>query len=384
MKKFIFSAFALCLALAPMGLNREDKKADAESLAQCKAAYLCDFESGTVAYEENAEKRLPIASMCKIMTLELCFEAVESGNLSYEEQITVSENASGMGGSQVFLQSGLSYSAAELMKTIAVCSANDSCVAMAERIAGTESLFVEKMNDRARELGAENTLFANCTGLPKEPQYSCAKDVSLMLRALLKHEKYFEFSSIWLEDFAHPDGRTTCITNTNKLIRCYEGCDGGKTGYTAQAGFCLAATAKRGNTRLVSVVIGANDSAGRFSGVTNLFDYAFSTYENKMIAEEGKPIGEKLTVKGSKQREISVCPERTLSVFQKKGENGNYSTECIFTTAPKAPLAAGESVGEVVLYRDGVETDRCALLAAENAERLSWADAYRESAMNWN
>ena len=240
MKKFLITATAAVLAAsmiaaAPVRVSAET--------ATGKAAYLCDYESGTAVYQREEKKHLPIASMCKIMTLILSFEAVENGTLAYDEEITVSANAAGMGGSQVFLQTGLSYTAEDLMKTVAVCSANDSCVALAERIAGSEADFVAKMNARAKELGAEDTLFANCTGLPKDPQYSCAKDVACMLRTLLRHEKYYEFSKIWYEDFPHPDGRTTRITNTNKLIRSYTGCDGGKTGYTGEAGFCLAATA---------------------------------------------------------------------------------------------------------------------------------------------
>ena len=384
MKKLILSALATCLAVAPLMKYREPSTVNAEELVDCKAAYLCDFESGTVAYSMNETERLPIASMCKIMTLLLSFEAVDAGNLSYDEKITVSENASGMGGSQVFLGSNLSYPAEQLMKSVAVCSANDSCVALAERIAGSESLFVERMNDRARELGAENTLFANCTGLPKEPQYSCAKDVSLMLRELLKHQKYFEFSKVWLEDFAHPDDRTTTMTNTNKLVRFYEGCDGGKTGFTSQAGFCLAATAKRGDTRLVSVVIGSATSDARFSSVKNLFNYAFANYESRKIVEAGKPLDEKLPVRGSKQKEISVCAENALTVFCKKGETPNATAEFTLNRELKAPLAAGAEVGEAVLYRDGVEAGRCRLLAAESADKFSWWEAYQESANHWN
>lgn len=380
MKKWIVTALAACLALAPCGKGY--LAANAEELADCKAAYLCDFESGTVAYAKNETERLPIASMCKIMTLLLSFEAVDSGNLSYEEQIPVSENASGMGGSQVFLGSNLSYRAEELMKSVAVCSANDSCVALAERISGSEGLFVERMNERAKELGAENTLFANCTGLPKEPQYSCAKDVSLMLRELLTHKKYFEFSKIWLEDFSHPDGRTTTMTNTNKLIRSYEGCDGGKTGFTNQAGFCLAATAKRGDMRLISVVIGAENSDKRFLSIKNMLNFAFATYESRKIVDEN-PLDQKVSVRGSKQKEISVHAERPLTVFIKKGEQTDAKAEFI-TNALKAPIAEGEIVGEAILYLGGIETDRCKLLAGESADRFSWADAYREIARNWN
>lgn len=378
------SALSLLFFFAPMEMKYEKNKVNAESLADCKAAYLCDFESGTVAFSQNESERLPIASMCKIMTLLLSFEAVDSGNLSYEEMIPISENSSGMGGSQVFLENGLSYQASDLMKTIAVCSANDSCVALAERIAGSESLFVEKMNEHARQLGAENTLFANCTGLPKEPQYSCAKDVALMLRELLKHEKYFEYSRIWLEDFEHPDGRKTTITNTNKLIRFYNGCDGGKTGFTNQAGFCLAATAKRGDMRLISVVIGAENSEKRFEGTKNMLNYAFANYESRKIVSCEQPLEQKLEVRGCKQREIAVSSERNLSIFAKKGEEVDASYEVLLNHGIRAPFDEGTAVGEVLLYRNGVEIDRCRLLAAEPAFRLSYGDAYREIANQWN
>ena len=382
-KKLFVTALAAVSLLAPIG-KYEVKRANAETLAECKAAYLCDYESGTVAYSHNETERLPIASMCKIMTLLLSFEAVDSGNLAYDELVPVSENASGMGGSQVYLGSNLSYPAEQLMKSITVCSANDSCVALAERIAGSEGAFIEKMNERARELGAENTLFANCTGLPKEPQYSCAKDVALMLRELLKHQKYFEFSKVWLEDFVHPDGRTTSMTNTNKLIRFYDGCDGGKTGFTNQAGFCLAATAKRGDMRLISVVIGAESSDKRFEGIKSMLNYAFANYESRKIVTTDVPIKQKLPVRGCKQKEISVCAERPLTVFVKKGEEVETSTEVLLNKDVKAPFGAGREVGEVILYCAGVETDRCKLLAAEPAEKFSYGEAFREISRNWN
>ena len=348
-----------------------------------KAAYLCDFDSGTTVYARAETKRLPIASMCKIMTLLLSFEAVESGNLTYDEMITVSANASGMGGSQVFLETGLSYKAEELMKTVAVCSANDSCVALAERISGSESAFIARMNERAKELGAENTLFANCTGLPKEPQYSCAKDVALMLRAMLSHEKYFEFSRIWYEDFQHPDGRTTSITNTNKLIRSYTGCDGGKTGFTSEAGFCLAATAKRGDTRLISVIIGAESSQVRFEGISAMLDYAFNCYDTKTILEAGKPLEEKVEVRGSKCGSISVGAQNSLKSFEKRGEAGDCTVSIVLRDDLKAPLVKGDEVGTATLYRAGVEIGSTQIVALEDAPKMSWWDALRQTAHDW-
>ena len=355
-----------------------------EALAPiCKSAYLCDYESGTQIYSKNETERLPIASMCKIMTLLLSFEAVDSGALDYGEMITVSENASGMGGSQVFLGTNLSYRADELMKTVAVCSANDSCVALAERIGGSESAFIERMNERAKELGAENTLFANCTGLPKEPQYSCAKDVSVMLRELLKHQKYYEFSRVWLEDFSHPDGRTTQITNTNKLIRFYDGCDGGKTGFTNEAGFCLAATAKRGDMRIVSVMIGAENSKQRFADTTAMLNYSFNQYETKRVLEAGE-LDVTARISGSRVKTLPVIAENPLSVFRKKGTKDNYQVEYILDGEIKAPVKSGDEIGTAVLYVDGTEVRKTRLLAGANADRYSWWDAVREGAEHWN
>ena len=251
-------------------LQTDSVASDALNL-RCKSAYCMDANSKTTVYAQNQTQRLPIASMCKIMTLILSFEAIESGQFSYDDCITVSENASSMGGSQVFLEANTKYPVNELLKSIVVCSANDSCVAMAETVCGNESLFVERMNERAKELGANNTLFANCTGLPREPQYSCAKDVAIMLRHLLKFEKYYEYGTVWTDKFSHPEGRFTEITNTNKPVRFYDGCDGGKTGFTNQAGFCLAATAKRNDLRVIAVVIGEENSKQRFDDVRTCF-----------------------------------------------------------------------------------------------------------------
>lgn len=374
MKTVAAAIAACCLLGAGNALPAEGPAPD------CKAAYLCDFASGTEVLSQNGTERLPIASMCKIMTLLLSFEAADRGELGYDELVTASARAAGMGGSQVFLGEGLSYTVSDLLKSVAVCSANDSCVALAERIAGSEGAFVERMNERAKELGANDTLFANCTGLPLETQYSCARDVSLMLRELLLHEKYFTYSRTWLEDFVHPDGRTIQMTNTNKLVRNYEGCDGGKTGFTNQAGFCLAATAKRGETRLVSVVIGAESSKGRFEAVKSLFDYGFSAYETRTILNT-EEIGERAKVIGSKVKELPVAAERPLTVFCKRGEKGNYSVE--FSVCPlRAPVEAGTEAGCAALYRDGVEIGRTRLLTLGGAEAYSYGDAYREIAKN--
>ena len=378
MKKWMIVAAVLALAVPACLGNAVEREEGV------KAAYVCEAESGTAVAVQRETERLPIASMCKIMTLLLAFEAADAGELSLEESVAVSEHAAGMGGSQVFLDAGLSYPAGELLKSIAVCSANDSCVAISERIAGSEEAFVERMNERARELGAEDTLFANCTGLPREPQYSCAKDVALMLRELLKHESFFDYAGIRLEDFRHPDGRVTTMTNTNKLLRKLEGCDGGKTGFTQEAGFCLAATAKRGETRLVCVVIGAESSDARFECTARLLNETFATHERRVVAAADRPMENALAVKGSRSDRIGYAPERSLGIFVKKGEKADVRTELILPADVRAPVMRGDRVGEVVLLLDGVEIDRCALISLDDAPRYSYGEAFREGAHLWN
>ena len=342
-----------------------------------------DADSATPVYAKNEKARLPIASMCKIMTLILSFDAVESGKMTYDTVIPVSEHAMSMGGSQVYLEAGGTYTAEQLMESVTVCSANDSCVALAEYISGSDSVFVQKMNERAKELGCNDTLFSNCTGLPKDPQYSCAYDVALMLKELIKHEKYFEFAKIWTDEFQHPEGRTTLITNTNKLIRQYQGCDGGKTGFTNEAGFCLAATAKRGDMRVISVCIGSPTGKDRFNAVSELFNYTFANYSDREIFP-AQPLQEKLTVKDGKKSEIEVIPERAVRYFTKNNSEDSFEMRYTVEFLPVcAPLKKGEKVGEMIVFKDGVEYTRVALLACEDVEKASFWDYYCRIAEGW-
>lgn len=396
MKKKLFLALALLCALSQS--NKETKaftnmetnnmaisvSSEASLLSvRAKAAYLMDFNTSTSVYAYHEEQRLPIASMCKIMTLLLCFEAIDAGVLQLDEEILISEKAASMGGSQVFLEANAKYPVSELIKSIVVCSANDSCVAMAEKLAGSQQLFVDRMNEKACALGMHNTLFANCTGLPQETQYSCAKDVAIMLKELLQYEQYYEYGKVWTDHFNHPQGRQTEITNTNKLIRFYDGCDGGKTGFTNEAGFCLAATAKRNGMRVISVIIGAENSVNRFEDTRMLFDYAFATYHTLPIVEEGQPLEQKFTVNGGKSKEISVQSARSAYIFAKKGEKTDYEIE-VCVSAIKAPVKKGARLGELLIFKGGIEVDRIPLLAAENVEMASWGDRMQDVAKNWN
>ena len=349
---------------------------------RAKSSYLMDFSTETVMFAQNERAHLPIASMCKIMTLILSFDAIEAGIMDMNEELVVSERAASMGGSQVFLEANAKYPVKELIKSVVVCSANDSCVALAERIAGSEAVFTEKMNEKAKLLGANDTLFANCTGLPKEPQYSCAKDVAIMLKELLSHEEYYDFGKVWLDKFNHPKGRYTEITNTNKLVRFYEGCDGGKTGFTNQAGFCLAATAKRNDTRVISVVIGEENSQNRFEDVRTMFDYAFANYLTSPIVEANVPLDDTAFVNGGKIKTVAIYPERSAFAFCRRGEKPNVMIETNLDTL-RAPLKKGERVGEIIVYKDNVEVDRVPLVAASDVEKANFFDRFRDVARGW-
>ncbi|MCD8040445.1 MAG: D-alanyl-D-alanine carboxypeptidase [Clostridia bacterium] len=383
MKKIVAVLGALCVLTGCRSALAVSAETDNLSLVkECKAAYLMDFNSGECIYSYNECDRMPIASVCKVMTLTLCFDAVEQGKIALEEEVTVSSRAAGMGGSQIFLESGYSYPLTELVKSIVVCSANDSCVAVAERISGSEEQFVADMNEKAAELGCKDTLFSNCTGLPKETQYSCAKDVAVMFANLINHKEYFNYSKIWLEDFSHGNGRTTSMTNTNKLIRRYNACDGGKTGFTGEAGYCLASTAYKDNMRLVSSVLGASTSENRFSSAVSMFDYGFSNYKNKIILDKSVTLNDEFKLLGGKKKSYAVFPERDAFIFCKKGEEREVKY-IITDNKVKAPVAKGQTVGKIEIYCGDVLHDTVNVVAAESVARASFGDVIKRIGENW-
>ncbi len=385
MKKLCALMLSTCIAasagaLTGFKVESNQQKALTEN---CKSAYLMDYGSGECLYKENETARMPIASVCKVMTLTLVFDAINCGELALTDTVTVSENAAGMGGSQVFLDKGCEYSVDNLIKSIVVCSANDSCVAMSEKIAGGEEEFVVRMNKKAAELGCADTLFANCTGLPRDTQYSCAKDVALMFSNLIKNEEYFRYSKIWLEDFAHPDNRTTSMTNTNKLIRKYSFCDGGKTGFTNEAGFCLASTAKKSDLRLVSVVLGASSSDDRFKSTIKMFDYGFANFKNKIVLDKDVTLNDEFVVRGGKKDSFSVRPERNSFVFSAVDKTPEI-THNIVAYDVKAPVAIDSVVGKIEVFKDGILADTVNIVAAESVERAGFSDYFKQIVENWS
>lgn len=383
MKKLLYLCCAAAVAVGAFSSFGFAKAPEAALTTGCKSAYLMDFDSGECIYRENETLRTPIASVCKVMTLTLCFDAVESGALSLDEEVFISENASSMGGSQIFLESNKSYPLSELIKSIVVCSANDSCVAVAEKISGSEEAFVVDMNEKADELGLSDTLFANCTGLPKDTQYSSAADVAKMFANLLRHEEYFNYSKIWLEDFAHDGGRTTSMTNTNKLIRSYNGCDGGKTGFTNEAGFCLASTAKRENMRLVSVVLGADTSEHRFVSAAKIFDYGFANYKNKIILDKTVTLNDEFSLKGGKKPTYQVMPKDDCYMFTERGKDVNAEF-VVNDFNVRAPVSKGQVVGRIEVYKDGVLYKTVEVISAEDVKKASCLDRLKWVSDGWS
>lgn len=327
-------------------------------------------EDGEVLYQHNSTEKQPIASMTKIMTLLCVYDAIDSGKISLTDTVTCSATAAGMGGSQVFLETGGQYTVDNLIKSVAVCSANDSCVALAEHISGSVENFVELMNNKASQLGLVATHFENPTGLPQLNHYSCALDVANMMRQLIKHPHYFTCSRVWMEDFAHPDGRVTGMTNTNKLVRFYNGCDGGKTGYTSEALHCLCATAKRQDTRFIAVVVGAPDSKTRFHEVSAMLDFGFANYENRVFLDSNSQIGT-VDVRGGEQLQVEVNALDQLTHFTKKGQN-SCDVVIEMSDSVKAPVMKGDVVGKAVLVRDGERVKEVELVASADVKCRSF------------
>ncbi|MBR6788312.1 MAG: D-alanyl-D-alanine carboxypeptidase [Clostridia bacterium] len=347
------------------------------------SAVLIDANTGTVLYEKNAKEKKPVASMVKIMTLLLAFEEIEKGGLSFDENVIVSENASSMGGSQAFLDSHAEYKVTELLKAIVVASANDACVAIAERISGSVEGFVAKMNEKAKSLLMENTNFVNCTGLPMTNQYSCAYDASIMFRELIKHEDYYNYSKIFTFDFQHPSGRKTMLTNTNKLVRAYEGCDGGKTGFTNEAMYCLSATAKRNGTRLISVITGAETSKKRNAEICKLFDYGFANYETKQVVFKNIDCEEKLFVPNSREKFATIKPKEDGFLLFRKGEDKTVSTKIEFCENIKLPVCSGETVGKIKVLSGDKTVFECELLASSDLNERGYMDVLGEMIEKW-
>ena len=342
MKKVICFFICVCFMMQSVVVFAEG---NTDLGLNAKSAILMEESTGNILYESNPDERLPIASVTKVMTMLLIMEAVDSGKISLDDMVTVSENAMSYGGSTMFLETGEQLTVNDMLKGIAVASANDGCVAMAEHLAGSESAFVDMMNEKAKELGMENTHFMNTNGLDEDDHYSSARDVAIMSRELMKHETIFNYTSIWMDTKFQ-------LANTNKLIRFYDGANGLKTGSTSKALCCLSAAAKRNDMQLIAVVLGAPTSAERFASAKSLLDYGFANYEVNTQITAGDEV-QKIAVEKGVDKEVGVVAGDSCSTLVKKGQEDNITKEIKIDETITAPIEAGQKIGTMTISRDG-------------------------------
>lgn len=366
MKKIVSLLLLLTVLFLSVPVNAEV----ADSIpfdVNADSAVLMDYSTGTVLYAKNADLALPPASVTKIMTLLLFMEEVDAGNISLTDEISISEYAASMGGSQVYLEPGESMQAEELLKCVIIASANDAAVALAEKVAGSEEAFVTRMNERAAELGMNNTHFENVTGLDDDTtkHLTSAYDIALMSQALLSHETITKYSTIWMDTIR--DGAFG-LTNTNRLIRFYEGATGLKTGSTSKAGFCMSATAARDGLHLIAVIMGSDTRDTRNEAAKQLLDYGFAKYS--LYTNEGGEAGEATVIGGVKN--ICAGEYAPFTLLMAKGKNKTVQTEFLIDEGIPAPIRKGERIGTVRYLSDGQVLHEADITASEDVDKISF------------
>lgn len=361
----------------------EEQNNELDLAKDAKAAILLERDTGQILFEKNAHEKLPPASMTKVMTLLLIMEAIDDGRLKLDEQVTVSERASSMGGSQVFLEAGEQMSVEDLIKAIAIASANDASVALAEQIAGSEEAFVKMMNDKVKELKLENTMFQNSSGLPAKDHYSTAYDMAVIAKELLKYENVLEYTSIYEDYLRKGEENEFWLVNTNKLVRFYDYVDGLKTGYTSEAKFCLTATAEKDDMRVVTVVMGADTAKNRNAMTMNLIDYAFSHYEVEKLFGQDEKITDIRNVQTEKLS-YDVKTRYPVSLLHKKGEKSSnfYETQVKINKDINVPMKKGEEVGTLIVKKDDEIVLETPLIIDEDMEKATLFTLFKRSLQN--
>lgn len=368
MKKIIFLFITLFLLVPVI-------KADDVFAPSSKSAILIEASTGEILYEKNANERLKPASMTKMMTLLLTFEAMERGDLKLEDEVIVSMNASGMGGSQILLETGEKITVENLIKGVTIASGNDAAVALAEKIGGTEEYFVELMNKRAVELGLKDTHFQNAHGIDEDNHYSSAYDMSVIARELLKHEKVTEYSKIYEMYLRENTNRKVWLVNTNKLVRFYDYIDGLKTGYTGGAGYCITLTGVKNGMRLIAVTMNEPSIQTRNKETLGLIDYGFAQYELETLLSKESVIANKDIAK-STQRKVDIVPLENIKVLNKKMQNKKNVTYKIDINSLEAPIKKGDKVGSITLIENDKETRTIPLTVKNDVKRANIFELY--------
>lgn len=352
------------------------KAEEVEDLApNATSAIMIEASTGEILFQKNKDEKLAPASMTKMMSMLIIMEEIEKGNLKWDEMITTSERASSMGGSQIFLKAGEKMSVTDLLKGIAIASGNDAVVALAERISGSEESFVKRMNTRAKDLGLKNTNFVNSTGLTEDNHYSSAYDMSLIAKELVKHEKILEFTSTY-EDYLRKDTKSPFwLVNTNRLVRFKEGVDGLKTGFTKEAGYCLTATMKKDNMRLITVVMKEEDSNKRSADTSKMLDYGFNVYMVQTILDEKTTI-EKQKVELGKKLTTEIVPKESITILNKKNEEIKNITYKTNINKIIAPVKKGDKVGTIDIIEEGKVISTIDATVKENIEKANIFTVY--------
>lgn len=378
-KLFVSICCILCICIAPIysGIMQNAVFAETDFKVEAKVGFLMDFSSSEVLFEQNADDKLQIASMVKLMTIYITLEEIDNNKILLTDKLTTTTNASGMGGSQVFIDPNVQYTIDDMLKSVIMASANDASVALAEHIAGTEANFVKRMNKKASELGMKNTLYANSSGLPAPMQYSTARDTAIVLSKIIPNKIYQKYSTIWMDELIHPSGRKTELVNTNKLIRYYNGCDSGKTGSTDEAGYCLSASATRDNMRLIAVVMGAKSGKERFNQTAKLLNYGFANFVNEEILSKDEPLSA-IKVKKSEVGQTEAYASENFYGIVKKGEQSSWevSTEIVDTIT--APMKSGDKVGNVIISKKGVVIKEIPVVLIQDIEVLTFGQSFKK------
>ncbi len=378
--KRVISAFIamlfVCTSFAGPGSASEKSP---ELADEAKSAILIERDTGTVLYSKNKDERLSPASMTKIMTMLLIMDALDKGELKIDEKIRTSEYAASMGGSQIFLEPGEEMTTDQMLQGIAIGSGNDASVAMAERLAGSEEEFVKLMNKKAKSLGLKNTHFSNSTGLPTENHYSTANDMAIMAKELLKYKLITKYTGTYESYLRENTEKKFWLVNTNRLVKFYPGVDGLKTGFTAEAKYCLTATAKKGDMRVIAVVFGAENPKARNAQVTKMLDYAFSQYMTHPLYEKDDALKKTMVSKGTEKTITGVASE-PISILTKKGEDKkNYKVTIEMEKTIKAPVKAGDEIGTLKVTKDGKTIVKSPVVAKKTIDQASWWQLFKKS-----
>lgn len=383
MKQLLLSVMATFVLFFGVSTAAWAEEKNVKLVDGVKSAILIERDTGQVLYEENSDTPLPPASMTKIMTLLLIMEALDKGKIQMDEKVRASEYAASMGGSQIFLEPGEEMTVEDLLKGIAIASGNDASVAMAERIAGSEEQFVSMMNQKAKELGLKNTHFKNSTGLPAKGHYSSAKDMAVIAKELLKYGEITKFTGTYEDYLREGTDKKFWLVNTNRLVKFYDGVDGVKTGYTNEAKYCLTATAKKGNMRVIAVVFGAKTPKDRNAQITKLLDYAFSQYETHPLFKRNEVVTKAKLSKGS-DKDVQLITSEPVSIITKKGESiDDIKQEIMFKNHLVAPVKKGDELGTLVLKKNGKVFAESKLVAKQDVRVASWWKLFKRVLGEW-